>query len=272
MRFAPLLNHHEGPMPYLDLEDYRIFYNDTGDGPPLILLHNGFYSTETWDGVRAALAERFRVIDYDRRGYGRSTHLESLPDGDVVDISATELGQVMDGLSIERAHLIGHCLGGAAALVFAAAHPRRVTQLVAASVGYFGSLKSMVAADMTFVPFAQIPATLRETMRRMHGAEYIETLWELLRKDKRSYIMNERFDIRKAVKSVKQPLLMANGDRDFYFEPAHPLSMFKKMRKTAELWIVPGVGHDIHMEQPELFASEVLRFFDRNAGKASARK
>lgn len=254
-------------MPYIDLEERRIFYNDTGDGPPLILLHNGFYSSETWNDVRDAFAKRFRVIDYDRCGYGKSTHYETLPEEDMVETGADELCQVMDKLSIKRAHIIGHCLGGAIALVFAAAHPRRVKQVVAASVGYYGSLKFIVSTDMTFVPFDRIPAVLRQRMTLMHGDDYVKKLWAMLSAHKRSYIMNEHYDIRKMVATIKQPLLIANGDRDFYFDVKHPLSIYKKMRKTAELWIVPGTGHDIHMEQPALFVSEVLRFFDRHGNR-----
>ena len=65
-------------------------------------------------------------------------------------------------------------------------------------------------------------------MVAMHGDGYAQHLWSMLRTHKRSYIMNEDYDIRPEVTRVKKPLLIANGDRDFYFEVGHPASIFKK--------------------------------------------
>jgi pimeloyl-ACP methyl ester carboxylesterase len=248
-------------MPYLDLQDYRIFYNDTGDGPPLVLLHNGFYSTATWDPIRNRLAEHFRVIDYDRFGYGKSTKRETMTDDeDVIDEGVQELEAVIETLGLEEVNLIGHCLGGAIALVYTARRPERVAKIVAAAVGYHGGLKMLVSTDMTFVPFEQIDAILKNRLITMHGEAYARKLWALLRSHKNSYIMNEHYDIRKEVFRIRKPLLIANGDRDFYFDVAHALSIYDKMRKRADLWIVPSAGHDLHMDHPDLFIDEVLRF------------
>ena len=248
-------------MPYLSISGQQIYYNDTGDGAPLVLLHNGFYSSATWDPVRAELAKTYRVIDYDRLGYGRSSHYTELPNEvDVIDAGVAELEAVLDSLSLDTVRIVGHCLGGAIALMFAAKYPRRVKRIVAASVGYFGSLRSLISTDMTFVPFERIDAALKRRMAAMHGKAYAETLWSFLRAYKRTYIMNEHYDIRKAVTRIERPLLIVNGDRDFYFEPAHPLSIYQKMRKTAALWIVPHTGHDVHMEKPSLFVDTVSQF------------
>ena len=248
-------------MPYLELPDRQIYYNDTGDGPPVVLLHNGFYSSQTWDAIRDSLAENHRVIDYDRIGYGRSTHIEtSLPDIDMVKEGSRELEAVLDRLDIKTASVIGHCLGGAIGLSFAARNPHRISKIVAVAVGYFGDLKRLIAADMTFVPFEQIPPILRQMLMDMHGERYAPRFWENIRHHKSSYIMTEAYDLRPTLKQLEMPLLIVNGDRDFYFEVGHPLAVYEKKRRTAELWIVPGCGHDVHMEHPDLFVRGVQRF------------
>ena len=249
-------------MPYLNLSTHRIYYNEKGDGAPLVLLHNGFYSTTTWDPVRDLFAKTFRVIDYDRRGYGRSDHLDDVPEGaDIVEEGVAELTELVEKLNLKRINLIGHCLGGAVALLYTARHPDNVRKIVAESVGYFGSLKSLISTDMTFVPYVKMDPVLKQRLEQMHGVPYAMHLWSLLSNHKKSYIMNKDYDIRKEISRIKIPLLIANGDRDFYFEPAHPVSIFKKMRKTAGLWIAPHTGHDMHMESPGMFVETVRGFF-----------
>ncbi len=250
-------------MPFLDVNSHRIFYNDTGSGEPVIFLHNGFYSTATWDCVRPQFAKRFRVLDYDRYGYGRSDHYDRVDfDGDVVAHSVDELTGLVDGLGLEQVSLVGHCLGGAVALLFASRHKERVRRVVASSVGFFGSVKSLFQTDMTFVPFDRIEQRLRKQMGAMHGEDYVEHLWSILSNNRRSYIMSESYDIRPEVLRLKCPLLLVNGDRDFYFEVEHPVSIYKKLRRTASLWIVPGCGHDVHMEKTDDFVKTVTAFLE----------
>jgi pimeloyl-ACP methyl ester carboxylesterase len=250
-------------MPYVDLLGYPIFFNDSGAGVPVVFLHNGFYSTETWNGVREAFASRFRVIDYDRYGYGKSAHIEAdTLDDDFVERGVLELEALADALSLEAFHLVGHCLGGAVALLFAVRHPARVLKVAAEAVGFYGDLKSLVKTDMTFVPFERIEKALKRKMVAMHGAEYTQKLWRVLSSHKRSYIMNDSYDIRPEVFQLKAPLFLINGDRDFYFDIDQPAEIYRKLKKTARLWIVPTCGHDVHVEVPEDFTKNVLAFLD----------
>ena len=252
-------------MPKLTLVHHNIFYNDTGDKEPLVLLHNGFYSTQTWDGVRDALAEHFRVLDYDRFGYGKSDHFEAaLPDVDIVEEGVKELEAFLDALGLDRVCLAGHCLGGAIALLFTARNPKRVRRIIASSVGFYGSQRSILQTDMTFVPFERIEQRLRKQITTMHGADYVERFWNILSGDRGSYIMSEKYDIRGEVRKIRTPLLLINGDRDFYFDPSHPVEVFNKIRRTASLWIVPSCGHDVHMEQPDAYVRNALDFLLRS--------
>ncbi len=256
-------------MPRITVNNHALHYNDTGEGDPVVLLHNGFYSSACWDSVREALAVGYRVIDYDRYGYGRSDHFpDDSVDGDVIEHGVDELGSLLDGLGLETVHLVGHCLGGAVALLFAVRNPGRVGRVVASSVGYFGDFKSLIKTDMTFVPFQKIERVLRRRMVRMHGGEYTRRLWSVLRSE-RSYIMSDAYDIRAEVARLAAPLLIVNGDRDFYFDVDHPLEIYRKLRKTAELWIAPGCGHDVHIEAPEAFVQTVTRFLTKTIASPS---
>lgn len=99
-------------------------YEAAGDGPSVLLMHDGLGDRRTWDGQWGALTERFHAIRFDARGFGASadpTRPYTLH-GDALD--------VLDALEIERATVAGVSMGGAAALDMALAVPHRVAALV----------------------------------------------------------------------------------------------------------------------------------------------
>ena len=86
----------------------------TGEGPPVVLIHEGIADMRMWDDVLPALAERHRVVRYDLPGFGRSPLA-----GELVD-PTRDLEAVLDAFDIERAALVGGSLGGRIALEFTA--------------------------------------------------------------------------------------------------------------------------------------------------------
>lgn len=104
--------------------DGTLYYETAGDGEPIVLIHAGIANLNLWDAQWQALAQQYRVVRYDMRGYGRSADVWETPTHrqDVVDLMA-ELG-------IEKAHLIGCSLGGEIALDVALEQPERVASLI----------------------------------------------------------------------------------------------------------------------------------------------
>ncbi len=107
-------------------EDGHLACAITGDGPPVLLLHNAGNDHHNWDLVVPALAGRHRVIALDMVGFGAS----SRPRGDYgLDRFAGQIGAVCDALDLDRVDLVGHCVGGAACWRWALDHPERVGHL-----------------------------------------------------------------------------------------------------------------------------------------------
>src|SRR6185436_7179706 len=102
---------------HAELPGVRIWYEDSGGkGVPVVLLHAGTGCTPMWrHQVPVLTAAGFRVIAYDRRGYGRSA------DGDAVP--SQDLALLLEKLGIEKAHLVGTAAGGIVALDYALSHP-----------------------------------------------------------------------------------------------------------------------------------------------------
>lgn len=109
-----------------------LWYDRTGSGEPVVLIHEGVVDSRSWAPVVPALAEEFDVVTYDQRAYGRS-------DGwhgpySLVD----DLVGVLDELGIARAALVGASRGGRIALDTALTRPDRVTKLALVASGIAG--------------------------------------------------------------------------------------------------------------------------------------
>jgi pimeloyl-ACP methyl ester carboxylesterase len=98
-------------MPILEVSDgTELFYNDWGTGSPVILIHGWPLNSDMWEHQQGFLVERgFRVISYDRRGFGRS----SQPwDGYDYDTFAGDLNDLIEELDLEGVALVGFSMGG----------------------------------------------------------------------------------------------------------------------------------------------------------------
>ena len=102
-------------------------YDETGSGPPLLLLPGLGGNALGWAPLLPVLAPRFRVIALDLRGAGRSP---APPGPYTMRLLADDAAVVLDRLGIERAHVIGFSFGGAVAQELALAYPTRVDRLV----------------------------------------------------------------------------------------------------------------------------------------------
>ncbi|HEY3578878.1 MAG TPA: alpha/beta hydrolase [Gaiellaceae bacterium] len=119
-------------MPTVDVNGARLWYDEAGSGPTVLLLHGGLGDSGLWEPVVPFLAERFRTIRTDLRFFGKST-------GPAVPWSWQDdtIG-VLDELRIDRAAVVGLSLGGKLALDVALAHPDRLWAVVGVAPGLGG--------------------------------------------------------------------------------------------------------------------------------------
>jgi pimeloyl-ACP methyl ester carboxylesterase len=117
----------------VDVDGGRLWCEVAGDGPAVVLIHPGLWDARVWDGQFDAFAERYRVVRYDLRGYGRSSRLEP----GVSYSNVRDLAAVLDATGVRRGALVGNSMGGGVAIDFALTHPERVSALVlvASAVG-----------------------------------------------------------------------------------------------------------------------------------------
>ncbi|NEB03512.1 alpha/beta hydrolase [Streptomyces sp. SID13726] len=128
----------------LDVAGKKIFVAETGDGPPVLLLHGGgpgASGVANYSRNIAELAKEFRVIVPDLPGYGRSS--KGINPGDPFGALAAGIRGAMDQLGLEKAHFVGNSYGGACALRLALDTPDRVDRMVLMGPGGIGTTRAL---------------------------------------------------------------------------------------------------------------------------------
>lgn len=128
----------------LDVAGKKIFVAETGDGPPVLLLHGGGPGASGISNYHrniAELAKEYRVIVPDLPGYGRST--KGVDGADPFGYLADTIRALLDQLGLEKAHLVGNSYGGACALRLALDTPDRVDRMVLMGPGGIGTTRAL---------------------------------------------------------------------------------------------------------------------------------
>lgn len=111
---------------FAEVNGTRLYYEVAGSGHPLVLIHGFTLDTRMWDEQFEAFAQRYRVIRYDARGFGKSAN----PSGESY-AAADDLRALLEHLGVERAHILGLSMGGAYAVDFALCYPEATSSLIA---------------------------------------------------------------------------------------------------------------------------------------------
>ncbi len=114
-------------MTMVDIGDGELWTDQSGEGEPVLLVPGLGGRAAFWGQVSGRLAQHFRVVLHDHRGAGKSTRAKMIYS---VPQMADDVLRLMDGLGIERAHLVGHSTGGAVGQQIALDHPDRLRKLV----------------------------------------------------------------------------------------------------------------------------------------------
>ena len=254
-----------------DLPGVRLWYTDTGGtGTPVIFVHAATGSSRVWEYQLPAFTSRgYRMITYDRRGFGRSA---VDPAGAQPGTGADDLLALANHLRLDRFHLVGTAAGGIVSLDFAVSFPQRLRSLVVAnSIGGIQDEDYLELGRRLRPPqFAALPPDVRELGPSYRAANPGGTArWLALEKISRpegtpppTQTFRNRLTFA-LLETIAMPTLLLTGDADLYSPPA-VLRLFAARIKNAESVIVPEVGHSTYWEQPDVFNQKVLEFIGRH--------
>jgi pimeloyl-ACP methyl ester carboxylesterase len=260
---------HEG---YAQLPGVRIWYKDTGGaGVPVILMHAATGSSQVWEHqIPAFTAAGYRVIAYDRRGWGRSV---AEPAAAQSSTAADDLLALADYLHIDRFHLVATAAGGSVSLDYTVSFPQRVRSLTIAN-GALGGVQDeqyqQLSQRIRSPQLDALPAELRELGPSYRATDPQGTRrWVELEHSSRpdgppapAQPTRNRITLTQ-LETLRVPVLLITGDADLSAPP--PLLRFVAARiKNSESVIIPEAGHSAYWEQPEMFNRTVLQFIRKH--------
>ncbi len=262
---------------FADIAGTRLYWEQQGQGDPLLLIHAGIADSRMWDAQVAAFAPHYRVIRFDARGFGRS-EFGTGPHSYRGDIVA-----LLDALEVDRAHLVGVSFGGSTALEVTLDFPDRVRSLVMGASSPPGLVE-----HTNLIP-------LWEEVDRLVSAGQIDDANELeIQMWVDGPIRTPDVvdpEIRKLVLEMNRPLLAAPeqpdqialdppaaerldqvhvptliiaGEYDQPSQIAGPTLLADRI-PGAEFLTLHGAAHMLNMEQPDAFNAAVLDFLQRRA-------
>jgi pimeloyl-ACP methyl ester carboxylesterase len=239
---------------YVDAGGVHTYYEVAGTGEPLVLLHGGFCTVETFGAQTPALAGQYRVYVPERRGHGRTPDVE----GPITyENMAQDTIAFMEALGISSAHLVGWSDGAIVGLLVALHRPDLVRKLVliGQAVNHEGATPEVKRLMANFTQ-QDLPPMLRELYASVspdgpgHFGVVFDKMHQLLRTEPTIELAE--------LEGVAAPTLILIADDDMV-TIEHAAAMQRAL-PDAQLAVVPGTSHALPMEKPEIVNSLILDF------------
>lgn len=264
-------------MPYAQLGDIQLYYNETRPvekhrgrlaPPPIVFLHGFTLDGRMWDGQLEYFGATHRTIAVDAKGHGKS---DAPPTGYSRRDRVLDLKAFVDGIGLDRFHLVGLSMGGSTALGFALEHQHRLESLTLVSTGAAGynvskkishidrlaKEKGLEAArtkwrEISLMYYKEDKQGIAQRMATMID-QHSGAIWMDPRRG--NYPREEDLP---RVHSIDAPTLIIAGSEDKVFVELAEL-LHQRIRGS-NLLIYDGIGHMVNMEAPSRFNKDLERF------------
>ncbi|HEX2154052.1 MAG TPA: alpha/beta hydrolase [Acidimicrobiia bacterium] len=287
---------------YVEVNGARTRYFSAGEGEPLVLVHGGHYgvrgSAEDWELNFDRLAERHRVVAFDKLGMGFTDNPAS-DDDYTIEGHASHLKGLLDALQLDNVHLVGHSRGGYPVTRVALDHPGRVATL------------TIVSSSSVTNPFNPVYAEWRrraESMEEREAVRYLiaansysddhitesmvdagveigrleqfaeakarmaDGLYDSFKADMLERLDRIKTEIADGSLSVPTLLMWGFNDpsatMDRCGKPA--IDQFFPVVEECEMHILNRAGHYCFREQPDAFVDTLLGFIERHRQTVTA--
>ncbi|HSG28923.1 MAG TPA: alpha/beta fold hydrolase [Candidatus Krumholzibacterium sp.] len=256
---------------FMDVEGGKLYYEIAGEGDEyIVLVHDGLVHSAVWDNQFSVFSEMYRVVRYDRRGYGSSP----MPEGSYSNIE--DLLQVFTTLDIEKAALFGMSAGGGLVIDFTLAHPEKVSSLVVvgAVVSGFSYSEHMLTRGgrLTAADYGKREELMEYLIKEdpyeiaPQNEDVRKDLWKLME----GYPQNIDFTKNRLaappqrpafgnMNEIQVPTLIVVGEFDIPDVLVHAGAIESGI-PSAQRVIIREAGHLVPLEQPETFNEQVILF------------
>ena len=267
-------------MPTVQTNDIQTYYEEQGDGPPVLFVHGAVLDHGQWDPQVDALSDEYRTIAYDVRGHGRTGGSER--DAYSIDLFADDLNAFITALDLEKPVICGLSTGGCIAQVYAARYPETLSGLVLADtftpeiLNWREWLQRSVLLRATippvrFVGYERVEKAMVWLQERVQGEE-VSGDYEKVEHLRAAGPKMETVEFAKVIRAVVRfpetkldlsaiavPTLVLYGEHEPGFIKRH-VPVLERGIPNATVREVPGAGHTSNLDNPEFFTSALREF------------
>jgi pimeloyl-ACP methyl ester carboxylesterase len=267
---------------FAEVSGTKLYYEVAGKGEPIIFIHGNFGDHRHWDFQFSSLANNYKVIRYDLRGFGKS----AVPKSDELYSDWDDLKALLDFLEIEKAHICGLSGGSSAAVDFALEFPQKCLSLIPIGpwAGGYGSgdFKSP-NADSLFVGLARIDTILKSqgiksatdyiwkgnnclarsvnnqrTLDSLIQMGYDYSFWFHLNSSPEEYLSPSAMS---RLNEIKLPALIITAENDL-MSCKEIADIMEKGISGSRKVVMKEAGHIMNMDKPEEFNRYISDFID----------
>jgi pimeloyl-ACP methyl ester carboxylesterase len=267
---GPALAQSEPKGDRVEVNGMQMYYEVSGAGDPLIVLHGAYMNIPSMGAIIPKLAETHKVYALEFQGHGRSSDIDrpiTYPN------LADDVAAFMDAVGIQKADVFGYSMGAAAGLQLAIRHPDKVNKLIAAATAYdakgwqpeYTAFIPQMTVEM-FMPFeaeyrklAANPDGFKDWVKKLIALESEPMAWEA------------------DIKALKAPVLIIAGDADVV-TLEHAFALFRllgggamgdmgKPLAASRLAVLPATSHTAVITQPDLLYAFIEPFLKGERAK-----
>jgi non-heme chloroperoxidase len=253
-------------MPYIDIDDTEIYYEDVGAGPALLLAHGWGTSARVWNAQLAGLAGDHRVVAPDERGCGRSGRPAH---GNTIARNAQDLLDLCTALELDAPVLAGNSIGATYAIEAALRAPEAIAGVVAIDGPAFWAAQGMTEQldGLRDALVSDRPATLEQWVPNWFGPAVGDgmpawTIRQILDSGPHIDVLfdeHARYDPRPSLPGLAVPAAFVHGRLDAEI-PVAVARECAALVPEAELVLIDDAGHMAHQEQPRAVNAVLRRF------------
>lgn len=243
----------------VSIRNKKIYYEEYGQGTPLLLLEGGLKSISDLSLCIPELSKRFHIIAPDDPGQGRSEMFDTM----TYELLADYVSKLIDILKLDSAYIIGWSDGGNAALMLAEKRPDKIKKVIASGANYThsGYVSSSSGNDtlQLIPPDYQPPPDDQKWIDKYFIAN--KQYWRKILNDRKIMWAKDTCIPKQTLEKIKIPVMLVLGDRDV-ITVEHGIEMHRLI-KGSQLCVLPNTSHDVFGEKPDLIDKIAIDFFTK---------
>ncbi|GAB4237426.1 MAG: alpha/beta fold hydrolase [Ekhidna sp.] len=250
----------------------KLHFRTLGEGEPLIIMHGVFGSSDNWQTLGKVFSEHFKVYLVDLRNHGKSPHSSTFN----YEVMVADVVELMKDEKLDKAHIIGHSMGGKVAMHMATTHPQLIGRLIIVDIApkYYpphhqqifegfhavdlNAIETRQEADQQMASVINNFGVRQFILKNLDRNQDGTFSWKLNLNAIEAAIENVGEGLEAPVRFEGETLFIGGGRSDYIQEEDH--SLIREYFPKARIETIEGAGHWVHAEKPKELERVVLDF------------